>query len=83
MAGSTGKVFAPCLSVASGEVVCMPPVTFTDEATMSAEAVDGLVQLVTRDHAGAVIDGRELTPLEAHQLAQDLAAAAFTARGQA
>lgn len=68
--------------MASGEVVCMPPVTFTDEATMSAEAVGGLVQLVTRNHAGVVLDGREFTPLEAHQLAQDLAAAAFTAQGQ-
>ena len=61
----------------------MSPVTFTDEATMSAEAVNGLVQLVTRDRADVILDGREFTPLEAHQLAQDLAAAAFTAQGQA
>lgn len=61
----------------------MPPVTFTDGAMMSAEAVDGLVQLVTRDRASVVLDGREFTPVEAHQLAQDLAAAAFTAQGQA
>lgn len=82
-ADSKKEVLHPYVSAASDGVACMPPVTFTDDATMSAEAVNGLVQLVTRDRANAILDGREFTPLEAHQLAQDLATAAFAAQGQA
>ena len=60
----------------------MPPVTFTDETIMGAEARGGLVQLVTRDPAGVVLDGREFAPAEALQLAQDLSAAAFIAHAE-
>jgi|GEM_PF-3767630 len=57
------------------------PIRYSDGSTLSVESHDGLVRLVTRNAAGAVVTGVEIAPTEAHRLGQSLLTASFAARG--
>lgn len=59
------------------------PIRYADGTTLSVESADGLVRLVTRNEAGAIVAGVEIAPTEAHQLGRSLLTASFAANGGA
>lgn len=55
-------------------------IAYADGSSLAVEVEDGLVQLVTRDASGTVVEGCVLAPSEAHRLGDGLVTAAFAAR---
>lgn len=57
----------------------MQPLRFVDGSQLTVEVDEVTVDLVYRDAMGDLKLGIMLSPVEAHSLSQDLAAAAFAA----